>query len=326
MPPLYIDILRAVSRHTSVCIYYLNPCQEYWADIENEKQQTRRRARARQTGLLDPTTLLDVGNPLLASWGHAGQAFLDQLLDSDIEQTEDFEPLSISQLPVSRLQKLQADILDLHDATTDPDPIYAENDYSIQVHSVHSALREVQVLHDQLLHLFECHQSLKPRDIIVMAPDIDRYAPFVDAIFGTAVNELHIPWSISDKRLRTEKQLLEGLASLLRLPESRFESTQVLALLDVPAVQRRFSLDTDHLRSLRQWVRESGIRWSLDAAMREDLQLPAESLNSWQFGLERLFLGYALPDMDGELYEGIAPYADIAVSYTHLTLPTILLV
>lgn len=306
MPPLYTDVLRAVSNHTSVCIYYLNPCREYWADIEDERQQSRRRTRARHAGLTDPTGLLDVGNPLLASWGHAGQAFLDQLLDSDIEESDDFVADAAIE-PVAGLQQLQKDILELHDSSLSP----ATVDQTLQIHSAHSYLREVQILHDQLLHLFESHQGLRPRDIIVMAPDIDRYAPFIDATFSTALNELHIPWSISDQRLRSEQQLLEGFNALLHLPESRFESTEVLALLDMPAVRRRFSLELNNLRSLRQWVRESGIRWSLDAAMREELQLPSDDSNSWNFGLNRLFLGFALPDLNGDLYEGIAPYADI---------------
>lgn len=305
MPPLYTDILRAVSNHTSVCIYYLNPCREYWADIEDERQQSRRRTRARQSGLTDPTGLLDVGNPLLASWGHAGQAFLDQLIESELKESDDF--VAVIDEVATSLQQLQIEILELQDSSLD----IKAADQSLQIHSAHSYLREVQILHDQLLHLFETHPGLRPRDIIVMAPDIDRYAPFIDATFSTALNEQHIPWSISDQRLRSEQQLLESFNALLHLPESRFESTEILALLDMPAVRRRFSIELNNLRSLRQWVRESGIRWSLNAAMREEIQLPPDDSNSWSFGLNRLFLGFALPDQGGELYEGIAPYADI---------------
>lgn len=311
MPPLHTEILRAVSNHTSTCLYYLNPCREYWADIEDMRQQARRRARAREQNQQDPTGLLDVGNPLLASWGHAGQAFLDQLLETDIADSDDFQQPQGKAYELTRLQKLQSDILELQDATSENAAAPVTDDNTLQVHSAHSPLREVQILHDQLLRLFEQNSDLKPRDIIVMAPDIDRYAPFVDATFSTALNELHIPWSISDRRLRTEQQLLEGVAALLQLPLSRFESTEVLALLDMPAVRRRFSLDHSSLRILRQWVRESGIRWSLDAAMRKEINLPADDSNSWSFGLKRLFLGFAMPDMEGGLFEGVAPYPDI---------------
>ncbi len=304
MPPLYTSVFAALGRHVPIDLFYLNPCEQYWADIVDEQQQSKRRATARKAGLDDPTGLLDIGNPLLASWGHAGQAFLDQLLELGVEESERFIRPESSSL----LQQVQNNILDLSDEqVVETKPC----DRSIQVHSSHSELREVQILHDQLLHLFEQHRELKPRDIIVMAPDIDRYAPFVDATFALAQDRDYIPWSISDRRMRTEQQALEVLNWLLNLPLSRFESTEILALFDLPSVRNKFSVDNHSLQLMRQWVRESGIRWSLDETMRESLNLPASEMNSWKFGLTRLFLGYALPDTHGELYGNIAPYPHV---------------
>ncbi len=320
MPPLYTELLQIVARHSDIHFFYLNPCREYWADIVDERQQSRRRARARQSGQKDTTGLLDVGNPLLASWGHAGQSFLDQLLDIDVQSIDTFiDPGTTADgndVPVDQqtlLHRLQSDVLELQDSRTDTRQLgsTSESDLSLQVHSVHSRWREVQVLHDQLLRMFQQHPALQPRDIIVMAPDIDRYAPFIDATFSTASNEQYIPWSISDRRLRTEQHVLEALAGLLDLPNSRFESTELLALLDIPAICRRFSIDSNGLRLIRQWVSESGVRWSLDASMRTEFGLPADNANSWRFGLQRVFLGFAMEDMEGELYQGIAPYPDI---------------
>ncbi len=315
MPPVYLDLLQWLGTHTQVTLYYLNPCAEYWADIQAEKSQARRRAKAYQSyagkesqdAEADPVGLLDIGNPMLASWGHAGQSFLDQLLERQVEETD----LFIESPEDSLLHCLQQDILLLQDKTDGSGATLSADDHSIQIHSAHSALREVQILHDQLLSLFASQAGLTPRDVIVMAPDIDRYAPFIDAIFGTVPSNQHIPWSISDRRMRSEQQLLEALMSLLQLPESRFESTDIIALLQVPAIRKRFKLDRSDLTQLHQWIQESGIRWSLDAEMRTDLGLPALDTNSWQFGLRRMFLGYALPASGISLYEGVAPYGEI---------------
>ena len=310
MAPVYIDLLQCISLHSDVCIYYLNPCAEYWADIKDEKSQARRRAiayRSRPEKEEDPTGLLDVGNPLLASWGHAGQAFLDQLLERQVEETESF----IEPADQSLLHAVQRDILLLEDKSDGSGGAVAENDRSICIHSAHSPLREVQILHDQLLNLFASMPGLAPRDIIVMAPDIDKYAPFVNAVFDTAPSNQKIPWSISDRRLRAEQQLLEALLLLLQLPESRFESTEVFALLQVPAVRRKFKFERSDLSRLHQWIQESGIRWSLDADMRTDLGLPAVDTNSWHFGFKRMFVGYAMPATEELLYEGVAPYSEV---------------
>ena len=310
MAPVYIDLLQCLGLHSSVCIYYLNPCAEYWADIKDEKSQARRRAiayRSRPDQQEDPTGLLDIGNPLLASWGHAGQAFLDQLLERQVEETESFiEPAN-----ETLLHSVQRDILQLQDKSDGSGSAVAETDQSICIHSAHSPLREVQILHDQLLNLFASKPGLTPRDIIVMAPDIDKYAPFVNATFDTAPASQKIPWSISDRRMRAEQQLLEALLSLLQLPESRFESTEVFALLQVPAVRRKFKFERTDLSRLHQWIQESGIRWSLDADMRTELGLPKVDANSWHFGFKRMFVGYAMPATEQQLYEGIAPYSEV---------------
>lgn len=310
MAPIYIDLLQLLGTHSSICIYYLNPCSGYWADIRDEKSQARRRARAYSSRLGrddDPTGLLDIGNPLLASWGHAGQSFLDQLLERQVQESESF----VVPEDDSLLHRVQRDVLLLEDKSDGSGGPVEADDHSVFVHSAHSPLREVQILHDQLLGLFTTMPGLKPRDIIVMAPDIDQYAPFVTATFGTAPAEQFIPWSISDRRMRAEQQLLEALLLLLKLPESRFTSTDVFALLQVPAVKRKFSLERSDLSRLHQWIQESGIRWSLDAEMRTELGLPATESNSWDFGLQRMFLGYAMPSEEGRLYADVAPYNEL---------------
>jgi len=310
LAPAYLEVLGALAKHSEVHLFLLNPCQEYWADIVDEQGQARLRARARRAGSEDHlTALLDVGNPLLASMGHAGQEFLDQLLDLGVEDDYVFEPPPESSL----LSLLQGDIHALRDRRS-PNlgerAAIAEDDRSLQVHACHSPLREVQVLHDQLLWLLDHLESLEPREIVVMAPDIAGYAPYVEAVFGAAAEPLRIPWAVADQGVAAGDPLLEALGVLLELPASRLPASEVLSLLELPATRRRFGLDEQGLERIRAWVRESGIRWGLDGAMREGLGLPGDTGNTWEFGLQRLFLGYAMAP-DAEPYAGVLPYADV---------------
>src|SRR3546814_6347290 len=60
-------------------------------------------------------------------------------------------------------------------------------DPSLQAHACHTRLRELQVLHDRLRALLEDDSfkpPLQPREIAVLAPDIDPYVPYLDAVFG----------------------------------------------------------------------------------------------------------------------------------------------
>ncbi len=309
LAPVYVRVLGALARHLPVHLFFLNPCREYWSDLVDERGQARRRARAHRAGEADPTGLLDLGNPLLASFGHAGQVFLDQVLELGGIDHDRFLAPDGDRL----LHLLQRDLLELKDPREEGGfHLIANDDSSIQLHSTHGPMREIQVLHDRLLHLFESLEGLEPRDIIVMAPDIDRYAPYVEAVFGAAEEPRRIPWSISDRRIGSEQPVLEALNILLALPRSRFEASELLSLLEVAAVRRRLDLDDTGLERIRTWVRESGVRWGEDAAMRVDLGLPNEAANTWDFGLGRLFLGYALPpDPDADPYSGILPYVDV---------------
>lgn len=308
LAPVYVELLGALARFLPVHCLCLNPCRHYWADLVDERGQARRRARAARAGAPDPTGLLDLGNPLLASLGHAGQVFLDQLLelggqDQDLFQTPEGDTL---------LHRLQRDLLDLKDPRDAPPAPIAPDDCSIQVHSVHGPLREVQVLHDQLLRLFERLPGLEPRDVVVMAPDIELYAPYVEAVLGAAPEGQRIPWSIGDRRVGSEGPVIQALRRLLLLPRSRFEASEVLSLLEIPAVRRRFGLDESGVERCRTWVIESGVRWGEDEAMGSALGLPGERANTWAFGLDRLFLGYALPpDPDAEPFVGVLPYPDL---------------
>ncbi|MCB2262636.1 MAG: exodeoxyribonuclease V subunit gamma [Candidatus Thiosymbion ectosymbiont of Robbea hypermnestra] len=308
LAPVYVRMLGALAGRIPVHLFFLNPCREYWSDLVDEPGQARRRARARRAGRPDPTGLLDLGNPLLAALGHAGQVFLDQVLELGGLDHDHF----VAPRGEGLLQRVQRDLLDLIDPRAAEPRVIAPDDHSLQLHSTHGPLREIQVLHDRLLHLFEQLDDLEPRDIIVMAPDIDRYAPYIEAIFGAAETSTPIPWSLAEGRVAGNRPIVDALRSLLALPGSRFEAGELLSLLEVAAVRRRLGLDDQGLERIRAWVRESGIRWGADGAMRADLDLPDEPANTWDFGLKRLFLGYALPpDADHEPYAGVLPYPDL---------------
>ena len=301
LPPVYLEILRRLGDYREIWLYHLNPCREYWADIRSRKSLDHHRE--------PQAAFLEVGNPLLASFGHVGQAFLDQLLSLEAESHEDYRSSSGDSL----LQHVQNDILDLRDGQDRYPRISDEAWPSIQLHGAHTRLREVQILHDNLLRAFEEIEDLTPRDILVMAPDMAVYAPFVEAVFGTGEGTTRIPFSIGD-RAANEHPLADAIRWLLGLPGHRFTASEVLAFLEVDAVQRRFGLDDEALERIRTWVRESGIRWGADEAHRKQLRLPgAQGLHSWSFGLRRLFFGYATPADDHDTLYGdqVVPYLQI---------------
>jgi exodeoxyribonuclease V gamma subunit len=189
-------------------------------------------------------------------------------------------------------------------------------DASIRFHVAHSPQREVEILHDQLLAACHADATLRPRDIIVMVPDIDRYAPHIQAVFGLpeASDPRYLPFSVADQGRRQVDPLLQALAKLLDLPQSRLAVSDLLDLLEVPALRQRFAIAEDDLPQLRRWIHGANIRWGLHAEQRASLDLPqhgeAAAPNTWLFGLRRMLLGYAV-GADAAAWQGIEPYDEI---------------
>jgi len=311
LPPVHAGLLARLAAHLPVHLFVLSPCREYWADLVDEGRRARIHARELSRGAPDGAALLDVGNPLLPSWGRGGRAFQDLLIELGAEETVDYREPDPSRL----LGLIQGDLLNLRDrrSSTPQDRTLLEtNDGSLLVHACHSPQREIEVLQDRLLRLFEEIPGLRPREILVMAPDIDGYAPHIEAVLGAADegDPTAIPYAIADRRLAAEQPLLAALESLLHLPDARLGAAEVLSWLGVPAISRRFGLKGDAVVRVRRWVAESGIRWGLDGGMRGELGLPDEDANTWRFGLRRLFLGYGLP-AEERLFAEVLPYPDL---------------
>lgn len=309
LAPVYLDVVAQLSRHIEVHLYHLSPCRHYWGDLVSARQMAGMRAGKRPP----PATAIDAyyeeGHPLLLSLGKTGQDFFRQLLDYDLQE---FDLYCENERP-SLLATLQNDLLDLRDRTASPAERWPlqPDDRSVQCHCCFSPLREVQVLHDRLLDLFQRLPNLNPGDILASAPDIQIYADAIAGVFGEPGQTRRIPWSIADQTLNREHPLVRCFLDLLDLATGRFTAPEVLALLETPALLVRFGLDPALLPRLHAWVQETGIRWALDEAHRRELDLQTGSLHSWRFGLDRLLLGYLMGD-SRDISCGILPYANLA--------------
>jgi exodeoxyribonuclease V gamma subunit len=309
LPPLHLETLRVLSERIDVDIYFLNPCQHYWGDIVSPKDKARRSIRNLVgSGAGEPLTeddYIETGNPLLSSFGRQGREFIEQLLEIDeISEDESFEPFSGSHM----LERLKNDMLELtfggeYGTLIAPSPApVAESEANIAIHVCHSKMREVEVLHDQLLAIMKDHPDIGLRDIIVMMPDVGEYAPFIEAVFkGTW------PYTIADRSLDEESPILVAFRTLLTLPDLRLTATEVMDLLEIPTISRRLGLLEEDLVTLTRWIDESGIRWELDGNEKASRwQLPADDSNTWRFGLDRLLLGLAM-EPDAGPWQGILP-------------------
>jgi exodeoxyribonuclease V gamma subunit len=307
LPRFHIQIFSAISRFTEVNLFLMNPCREYWGDIVSEWEMKRKVFVGDGKDLTLEELHLEKGNSLLGSMGALGRDFFDLVNETHVEEFAYFEDHKEDGL----LSFIKSDILNLRDAEQrlDNKKIIHENDASIQVHSCHSPMREMEVLNDRLLDMFEKDPDLRPEDVLVMTPDIEAYTPYIRAVFDVSADDKRkIPFSIADRSVRRESEIVDTFLSILDLSGTRFGASQVMAVLESTAVRLRFGIEESDLDLVRRWVLDTRIRWGIDGQNRGEMGLPGFSENTWRAGLARLLLGYAMPGSDENMFGGVLPY------------------
>ncbi len=304
LPRYHMDILRATAVNRDVHLFLLSPTREYWADIISERILVRLAPEARAVRI--------EGNPLLASLGKLGQDFSDMVIEISEEaviQEDTYRDPGCTSL----LTAIQSDILNLKGAREEQEkrPV-GKDDRSVQIHTCHSPLREIEVLHDNLLSLLDDVTGLTPRDIVVMTPDIETYAPYIATVFeGCQDPARKIPYSIADRTITCEGEIAGAVLKLMALPGSRLSVPQVFDILEMVPVRRHFDLDETELELIRGWLEETRVRWGMDEQDRVDRGLPAYRENSWRAGIDRLLLGYAMAADGWNLVNNILPFDEM---------------
>nr|NJM04593.1 exodeoxyribonuclease V subunit gamma [Desulfobacula sp.] len=304
LPELFLQVFEKISSVMDIHIFLLTPSSRFFIDIrpgrEMEKQAVKQGA--------DPEFLFDEPvNPLLSSLGASGIRFHAGL--ESFHYQEPFADLFHDPVEewVSMLSVLQSDILNLYHRKDGGEtlPLAVDpSDTSVCVHACHSPMREAQVLKDLLLYECEKDPDLAPHDIIVMMPDIEAYAPFIESVFSL---ETPLPFSISDRRKRSESEPLAAFLKILALRNTRLEKSLVLDLLLSESIARKFTISLDDTAKIQQMADEANILWGRDAEHKKSLGFEPAEENTWQFGLNRLFMGMAMPEGHDGLVRGILP-------------------
>lgn len=320
LPPFHTELFNALSTITEVNFFVLNPCAEYWDDILSEKEISRhlnKNLKSRKKRISETQLHFDQGNSLLSSWGKYGRDFLARLHQFSPEEYS----LPADNQKATILAIVQSDILNLRERGTQEYPPceMTEDDDSIQIHCCHSPMREVEVLYDNILNFYRLHPGLQPSDIAIMSPDIETYAPYIDAVFGSVQDPaLRIPYTLADRNIRVESTVAESFLTLLELPGSRFAVSSVIDLLENRAIQSAFSISENDLPVIKKWISETGIRWGIDKNTKERLNLPPFNENTWSYGLNRLLMGYSLPSSDQFSFMDIAGYDHVEGSQSEI--------
>ncbi len=314
----YIYFLNNVmSKVINVNLYVLNPGKGYWLeDVSSAKQEHFKEKLFLEAPELinDPLYIPEKGHELLCSLGSSLQEYLF-ILNEQYNQIDDkFSESDAKTL----LGSLQNEILNSKEDSDQCNKLtWTEGDDSIQIHICHSPRREVEVLHNYLLKWLTENQyndkKLLPYQIQVLVTDIKEYSPHIDAVFGSAAKTSphEVPYAIDTHAISAESEILNAFITLCNIVTSRFELSSIFDLLSVESVMTAFDLATKDLDILEQIIKNGNIRWGLNAEHRKTVaNVDMSPYMTWEYGLDRLLMGYAIGENEwlNDLYT--ADYAE----------------
>jgi exodeoxyribonuclease V gamma subunit len=318
LPVSYLDVLDAMGETRDVHLFLLHPSPALWERVAaTPASPARSRARS------GDTTAREVRNPLLASWGRDAREMQLVLRDGVTGRAE--HHLGVADGASSLLARLQSDIRSDRrppgiPATggTDTRSLLDPTDTSVTVHACHGRARQVEVARDAILHMLADDATLEARDVIVMCPDIEAFAPLIQATFSgsgaeddSSATTPELPTRLADRSLRQTNPVLGAVAQMLDLAGARVTATQVLDFASREPVRRRFRLDQEDLTRLQEWIEGSYIRWGFDSDHRAAFHLGRVESNTWRAGLDRVLLGTAMAEEGHHLFGGVLPLDDV---------------
>ena len=286
----------------------MNPCREYWGDIVPDRGMHTSSPGGDPEELTAGELHLNRGNALLASMGRLGRDFFDLVTEFPCEEFEAFEDpppplhahLHSIRHPESRGQGIRC---------RTPRPRRPPRREHSNPTPVTAPCVKWKCSTTGSCTCSSTTPELLPGDILVMAPEIETYAPYIQAVFDLPADDPgRIPFSIADRNAGSESDLIDTLLKVLDVCCGRFGVSEVCTVLESPVVLRKFGLQDADTSSMERWIRDSRIRWGIDAAGRAHMGLPSLKENTWEAGIERLLLGYSLPGNGERMFEGILPY------------------
>lgn len=308
LPAADLELLDALSVHHDLHLWLPHPSAGLWDALAGERGVVARR---------DDQSHRQARNPLLSTLGRDLRE-LQRCLPAGAA-TDEFLPGPAC--PDTLLGWLQSDIA--ANTVAPQGRSLRDGDRSVQVHRCHGPARQVDVLREVLLGLLADDPTLEPRDILVMCPDIESYAPLIAADFGLGevVPDAHpahrLRVRLADRSLVQTNPLLAVAAHLLNLAGSRVTASEVLGLANAEPVRARFAFTDDDLADITDWVREAGVRWGFDQSHRTPFGVDFVH-NTWRFGLDRILAGVALSDDSQAWIANTLPLDDVGSNSVEL--------
>ncbi len=292
LSPGQIDALLQLKDHVEVRVVLVHPSRaisQKWGVTADPS-----------VGLIperNPTpSMPDDIDPLINAWLLGSQELETLLASQQIEVTHVAHAGSTSQNLLNRMQQTVAQHLSA------VEQLVESEDRSLMIHRCHDLSRQVEVLHDALLHAFTDLQDLQPHEIVVLCPNIEKAAPYLEATFARVLKvkgqNVKLPLIVADRGIRQVNDGAALLVGLIDLVRSRCSVDGVLSVATSPLVLKNLGVNSEGVEHWYRYANKANVRWGLTVEHRKQngLDAPNLSAHTWLNALEQMLLGALVPD------------------------------
>jgi exodeoxyribonuclease V gamma subunit len=310
----YAEIFARLGALGDIRIYALNPCREFWEDLDTSRRGALTAWAHRQDKVgeklaesEDPFALNESSDPpALRLWGRPGREYIRLL--NELSQC-DFAPLfydPASREPSTLLEALQQNILDREPQTPDvEDGKGRPYEARIRFLAAPGIRREAEIVANEIWSIVRDNEKLASsgaagrirfHEIAVLIPDaaVDDYLAHIESVFR---KQHRIPIDLVGRSIAGASRVAEAVDLLLDLPRGRFSRAEMIRLLTHPALNSESETRID-VKMWPRWSEALGIFFGADDDELEETYIP-RGLYHWDQAIKRLALGAMLTGRSG---------------------------
>ncbi len=302
----YANIFARLGALGDIRIYALNPCREFWEDVDTSRRSALTAWARRQDKVEeqlaeseDPFSLNQSSDPpALRLWGRPGREYVRLL--NELSQC-DFAPLfsnPASGESPTLLAALQQNILDRA-----PQPPNVEDGMGqlyeprIRFLACPGIRREVEIVANEIWTLVRDNETsvrsggagrLRFHEIALLIPDdaVDDYVALIESVFR---KQHRIPIDLVSRSIAGASRVAEAVELLLALPSGRFSRAEMIRLMMHPALNDDGETGIE-VEKWPRWSEALGIFFGADDEDLNDTYIP-RGLYNWDQAIKRLALG-----------------------------------
>ncbi len=307
LPPIYLNTIYILSKYIDIHYFIINPSSEFWYDYFN---YSKRNIIFLKNNIKGINFVLHKKNPLLLNNCKFFAEYLFLFLEFNFIEINCFVKFYSNNI----LNIIKNDILKFKNSFILNKFLIRKYRYdnSFIINTANGYIDELSKLKFFLFNLIK-KKKYYLHDILVVVSDLNKYYPYINAVFSDLLCKEYLPFNIMEKNFIYDKKILNLFIDLLNISNIEFTFSKILYFLKNRIFLDKFKISTNEFSIILNFIENDGICVDINNFLVKN--------NSYKFNyltlldsIKRILLGYAI-NKKYCFWNNIIPYPTISNDY-----------